>query len=178
MSHREKTRKQRQQRRGQFVRRIEIVLHSDDPRDHEIFSHLDTLGRGEMSEFIRAAVYEKITRTAHQPAPVPSASAEFNAILAELAALREAVSQPARLPELAEVTHERRARMQTSAAPALPEAAPVITSGGIDMSRPRRAATRAPTPPPTLPEIEPPFDPEASARLLVQSIKGYGQDRR
>jgi hypothetical protein len=185
MADRQKVRKQRQQRRAGLVRRVEVVLSADNERDHVINDYLDTLPRGAVGEFVRQAIYAAITgAVVTVPEPQDSSAAQqFNAILAELAALREAVAQPTPLPEMAKVAHEqpvtdRRRRMQVheQSARSAPESERgMIAASGIDMSHPRpRSGPRA-APPPTLPEVEPPFDPEASARLLVQSIKGYGR---
>jgi hypothetical protein len=189
MANRQKVRKQRQQRRAGLVRRMEVVLSAENERDHVINDYLNDLPRGAVGEFVRQAIYAAITGavvTVPEPQPESNAAQQFNAILAELAALREAVAQPAPLPELAEVAHEqpvtdRRRRMRVSASHTqtdpLESEGGVIAGNGIDMSRPRpRSGPRA-APPPTLPEVEPPFDPEASALLLVQSIKGYGSIR-
>jgi hypothetical protein len=182
MANRQKVRKQRQQRRAGLVRRVEVVLSADNERDHVINEFLNDLPRGAVGEFVRQAIYAAITGavvTVPEPQPESRAAQQFNAILAELAALREAVAQPVPLPELAEVAPEtpvtdRRRRMQEHV-PSGPEAEGEVTAAsGIDMSRPRPRSGPRGAPSPTLPEVEPPFDPEASARLLVQSIKGYG----
>lgn len=162
-----KTRHQRQQRRAGQVRRVEIVLSADNERDHDIHDFLDSLPRGAVGEFIRSAINEKIQREQAAPQPeIPSASEQFNTILAELAALRRAVSQPPTLTPAPIV-----------AAP--PASTPELTvSSGLDMARPRprQTPTRAPALPLTLPE-EKPFDEETARRLLVQSIMAFGKNR-
>jgi hypothetical protein len=85
-----RTRRQRQQRRAGHVRRVEVVLSADNPEDQAIHDVLDRLPRGEISAFIRQAILEKIERD--KPAPEPTAADQFNAILAELSALRGAVN--------------------------------------------------------------------------------------
>lgn len=171
-----KTRHQRQQRRTGQVRRVEIVLSADNARDHDIHDFLDSLPRGAVGEFIRAAIIEKIQREQDRSEPeISSASAQFNAILAELAALRQAVSQPVK--PTTPVTAAGGNAHPTQAVPV--ELAPELTtSSGLDMSRPRARKTpaRAPALPPTLPE-EKPFDADECRRLLVQSIKAFGQNR-
>ncbi len=165
-----KTRHQRQQRRTGQVRRVEIVLSADNKRDHEIHDFLDSLPHGAVGEFIRAAIVEKIQREQDRSKPeIPSASAQFNAILAELAALRQVVSQPAA------AASNRQATGRVTPPEPIPE---LIVSSGLDMSRPRprKPPSRAPAPPPTLPE-EKPFDADEARRLLVQSIKAFGQNR-
>jgi hypothetical protein len=166
-----KTRHQRQQRRTGQVRRVELVLSANNERDYEIHDFLDGLPRGAVGEFIRAAIIEKIQREQDQPEPAaPSASAQFNAILAELAALRQAVSQP--LPTIAATSN-----LPTQCATPVEPAAGLTESSGLDMSRPRphKTLSRAPALPPTLPE-EKPFDANECRRLLVQSIKAFGQN--
>ncbi len=164
-----KTRHQRQQRRAGQVRRVEIVLSANNKRDHDIHDFLDSLPHGAVGEFIRAAIVEKIQREQDRSEPeIPSASQQFNAILAELAALRQAVSQPA--------AAARNSQAAEQVAP--PEQEPeLMASSGLDMSRPRPRKTpaRAPALPPTLPE-EKPFDADECRRLLVQSIKAFGQN--
>jgi hypothetical protein len=167
-----KTRHQRQQRRTGQVRRVEIVLSATNERDYEIHDFLETLPQGAVGEFIRTAIIEKIQREQAQPAPeASSASAQFNAILAELAALRQAVSQP--VPSMIATNSPLPAQRAASVEPA-PE---LTVSSGLDMSapRPRKTPTRAPAPPPILPE-EKPFDADECRRLLVQSIKAFGQN--
>lgn len=185
-------RKQRQRRRAGAVRRIEIVLDMSDPEHATIAEYLDTLPRGETSEYVRQAV---LTRMAAEYAPEPepvssdvqqddSASAAFNAILAELVALRAlvgAANAVTRQPEPVAVSQNHQAATApppaATGAPGQGSSPGVVESSGIDMSGPpRRRATVASSPPPTLPEIEPPFDPEATARLLVQSIMSYGKE--
>jgi hypothetical protein len=160
-----KTRHQRQQRRTGQVQRIEIVLSANNERDHEIHDFLDSLPHGAMGEFIRAAIIEKIQREQNQPEP-PSASDQFNAILAELSALRKAVSQPVQA-------------VPVSQPPAPPNPASELTaSSGLDMSapRPRKTPARVPAPPPTLPE-EKPFDEATARRMLIDSINAFGKNQ-
>jgi hypothetical protein len=88
-----RTRRQRQQRRAGHVRRVEVVLSADNPEDHAIHDVLDRLPRGEISAFIRQAILEKIERD--KPAPESTAVEQFKTIMAELSALRGAVSPPA-----------------------------------------------------------------------------------
>ncbi len=167
-----KTRHQRQQRRTGQVRRVEIVLSATNERDYDIHDFLETLPQGAVGEFIRTAIIEKIQREQAQPAPeTPSASAQFNAILAELAALRQAVSPPVPMTA-ATSSHPATRHIEP------PDPTPELTeSSGLDMSRPRprKIPARAPTLPLTLPE-EKPFDPDECRRLLVQSIKAFGQN--
>lgn len=86
------TKRQRQRRRAGHVRRLEVTLSAESERDHTIAAFLDDLPQGSASEFIRAAIMAAIEReTASESEP---ASEQFNAILAELSALREAVESP------------------------------------------------------------------------------------
>ena len=100
-----KTRRQRQQRRAQQVKRVEFVLDAESARDGAIYDFLITLPPGTVGEFIRAAIHEKITSS--QSPSATHASEQFNTILAELVALREVVSQPVQAE-----TNTRRSRPQ------------------------------------------------------------------
>lgn len=88
-------RQQRQRRRAGIIRRVEFVLDADNDQHHDINDFLQSLPHGAAGEFIRQALLEKIAReTAPEPETKP-ASEQFNEILAELSALREAVEMPA-----------------------------------------------------------------------------------
>ena len=166
-----KTRHQRQQRHAGQVRRVEIVLSANNERDYAIHDFLEALPLGTVGEFIRTAIIEKIQREQEQPEPEAlSASAQFNAILSELVALRQAVSQP--VPVMTTTSN-----LPTQRATPVEPAAELTESRGLDMSRPRphKTLSRAPALPPTLPE-EKPFDADECRRLLVQSIKAFGQN--
>jgi hypothetical protein len=84
-----KTRNQRQHRRAGHVRRIEVVLSADSERDHVISDFLDELPCGEMAEFVRQAILEKLTREsdavpAPEPEPEPRASDQIELLFEEL----------------------------------------------------------------------------------------------
>ncbi len=155
-----KTRHQRQQRRAGHVRRVEFVLNADSERDQAIHDFLTNLPHGEVGEFIRSAILEKINRQAAPVPEAPSAAEQFNTILAELAELRKAVSQPP--------------------IPVQPPAASEPTaSSGLDMSSPRRKRDPLSEPGPRrqTPPEEKPFDEAEARRILVQSIHAFGQNR-
>lgn len=104
------------------------------------------------------------------------ASQQLDLLFAELAELREAVSAGPPLREEYAVTDRRRRKQPVESHYTPPDGEQgreVETSGGIDMSRPRARITPgdAPAPPPTLPEAD--FDPQASARILLDSIHGF-----
>jgi hypothetical protein len=170
-----KARHQRQQRRAGEVKRIEIVLSADNSRDHGLHDFLASLPRGAVSEFIKAAIQEKIQREGEQHTPeVSSASEQFNTILAELAALRKAVTQPV----YAQV--ERSAPHTPGEAPS--RNGPTVSSG-LDMSAPRRKRDSA-SPGAPIPKAPPPVPEELTeaqradlARQLVNSINAFGQNR-
>ncbi len=154
-----KTRHQRQQRRVGEVKRVEIVLSAQNDRDHDIHDFLANLPRGEVSEFIKTAILEKMQRDGQRPAipEAPSAAEQFNTILAELAALRKAVT-PTATRVTSDVPHEQ-------------------ASSGIDMSAPRRRAapvSRAPITP--IPVAEP-FNEAEARRKLVESINNFGKNQ-
>jgi hypothetical protein len=162
-----KTRRQRQQRRAGEVKRVEIVLSADSARDRDIHDFLASLPRGAVSEFIKAAILEKMQRDNEHGTPeAPSAAAQFNTILAELAALRKAVTQPGYAPT------------GTRTDPAAPPG--VVASSGLDLSRPRQAPTgaRVPRPAPPVPEELTEAQRIELAQQLVASIKAYGTSGR
>jgi hypothetical protein len=161
----QRTRRQRQRRKAGQVKRFEIVLSADNERDRDLYDFLTQLPRGEVSEFIKSAVVEKIQRH-NDPVPAtPDPAEQLNAILAELAVVKKAVTAPP-------------ARNVAAVPPASPDPAPELTlSSGLDMSRPRpKRPTTAPAPPPTLPE-EKPFDEATARRMLVDSINNFGKNR-
>lgn len=176
---RNKTRRQRQRRRAGDVRRIEITLCADSERDHVINDYIcDELDRGAVSEFIKQAISEKIARERNEQPEIQPASQQFNAILAELAELREAVSASASAPAPTVSSgidmDAPRPPRQTPLAPT--ESPETSVSSGIDMSGPRRRKPRS-TAPPTLPEQpEPEFDADAARVALLNSIMSFGRD--
>lgn len=169
----------------------------DTTRDAALIAWLDRFAQEyKQSDVIRLALYhlagiqtppdlQNVLPPADAPRQLPlsepaqpetadtSASEAFNAILAELAELRELVGVAAtRDPVPVDAGgHQDQ--------PPVGDAPGVRPSSGIDMSGPRRRKRPprpATQPPPTLPEVDdPPFDPEATARIFVESVKGYGR---
>lgn len=198
-----RTRKQRAARREGFVRRLEIVLHSDDERDHEIHEFLEALPRGRVSEFVRQALYAAIVNA---PPPAPPASGanaadqldalyhrlatqqresheQLDAMYKELAALREEVSRsrPDGTPQPAT---DARATAERVSAPdqAMEEESPddgLVASSGLDTSRRRKRPGRPTVArPQTLPEEPraPSYDARSAAAILFNSAKQFEQD--
>lgn len=164
-----KHRKQRQRRRAGFVRRVEFVL-LDSDRDEEISHHLDSLEPGERSEFIRQAIYAAMGQgniPEKEPQPTQSTGDSFNTAMAELDA------KICVLQQLAEAIGQQ----PTQPPPAPPESPAMVESSGLDMSRPRRRKSAHRAPPSSAPDVaaEPEFDEEASRRLLLSSIRGFGK---
>lgn len=163
----QKTRNQRQHRHAGHVRRIEVVLSAESERDHAISDYLDDLPHGEMAEFVRQAIMEKIARegaTEPQPAPEPRASEQIELLFEELDHQRRTASEQietlyqeladekrhagkqleamiAELAALRQAMHHPIPAEKVSAEPkqppTLPESQGAVTSSGIDMSRPR-----------------------------------------
>ncbi len=148
-----KTRNQRQHRRAGHVRRIEVVLSAESERDHAIADFLDDLPRGEMAEFIRQAIVEKMERGAApelDSPPEPRASDQIEMLFVELDTQRREASQQIETlyQELAD--EKRRAGKQLEAMVAeLVELKQVIR-------QPLEAASAShsvPDPPHSLPEV-------------------------
>ena len=159
----QRTRKQRQRRRAGQIKRLEVILNADSARDQTIYNHLIKLERGEVAEFVRAAIAEKIMRDSNTPT-TPEPADQLNAILQQLARLQETVKIP-RVEHL----------VTAALTPAAPE---LIISSSLDMSGPRRQRDRPPEPSRCSPPIEAEFDADDAARRLLASIKAYGKEAR
>ncbi len=171
----QRVRRQRQRRKAGQIKRFEFVLSSENARDRELYDFLVGLPRGAVSDFIKVAILEKMQCDGeHQTPEAPSASEQLNTILAELAALREVVTQPiyaqAERPIL-------RASSESLSQPG------ATVSSGLDMSAPRRKRDSA-SPGVPISQAPPPVPEELTevqrtdlARQLVNSIKGFGQNR-
>lgn len=163
----QRTRRQRQRREDKLVKRFEIVLSSNDQRDHTLHGFLTDLPRGEVSQFIKSAIEEKIQRcTAPLTAPGDPAD-QLNTILKELAALRSAVTIPA-------AGYALTGHPAPAIIPQRPEPALVVASSGLDLSGPRRKreGSLSLPKPATLPEQV--FDPAACRQKLLDSINAHG----
>jgi len=176
--------KQKLARRTGKVKRVEVVLVADSPRDQYIAGWMDdNLGRGEASEFVRQAIEEKIARELlGQDVDTPQhtvaseqvmmlyeelrderqrASDQFEALIQEIHALRQQLQgfelKATRVTETVEIS-----------APAA-----VQQSSGLDMSRPRPRKQL----PRSAPAVEPATDvlSEADqvrlAKIMANSIK-------
>jgi hypothetical protein len=159
----QRTKRQRQRRTAGQVKRFEIVLSAENQRDHEIHDFLSQLPRGEISNFVKDAILEKIQRSTSISVP-PDPADQLNAILSELAKIRQAVKQPAPVTPVYDLV--------TVSSDSTP-----VSSSGLDMSRPRRKRAGENTPPPkptTLPEQA--FDAEEARRKLLDSIHAYSKE--
>ncbi len=194
-----KTRNQRQHRRAGHVRRIEVVLSAESERDHAIADFLDDLPRGEMAEFIRQAIVEKMERGAApelDSPPEPRASDQIEMLFVELDTQRREASQQietlyqeladekrragkqleAMVAELVELKQVIRQPLEAASAPhTLPEVPVAVASSGIDMSRPRpKKATstqRARQVTPAEPEVLSEEDQIRLAKIMAASIR-------
>jgi hypothetical protein len=162
----QRTRKQRQRRRAGQVKRVEVVLNSESERDRAIFDYLAGLPARQVAEFIRQAVAEKIARSTTPEPETPDPAQQLNAILADLAELKKAVTIPPGGPVLR---------------PAVASAEPgIVASSGLDLSAPRRraaapaAARPAPAPITELTEAQ----RRELEKTLVASCKGYGKGQQ
>jgi len=155
----QRARRQSHRRKTRSVKRLEIVLSGDNPRDQAIFDYLASLPSRGVSEFIRSAISEKIERrSTPKPAP-PDPAKQIVAMLSELGRKIDAVTIPPSGPIMAPAA-----------------SAPVpIASSGLDLSAPRRprvnrpAASAPPAPPPDVP-----FDADDARKKLLASINAYG----
>jgi hypothetical protein len=178
MAQTQKTRKQRQQRKAGAVRRIEVVLHSDAERDRAVLDHLDALPRGEASEWIRTTLFAAITARQAPDTPVPepstdtTATRQLEALISEVAALRQAVQQP--------IAAAAVSRPQEPVA-IVNDVEATKPSSGLDMSRARRkrgpARTESPLPATEVEEL-PVMDAQDRLRILLTSTKQYGQEHQ
>jgi hypothetical protein len=163
-------RRQKLRRRSGDVKRVELILKADNPRDQYIADYLNRLEYGTTSEFVRQAIEEKIAREIAPPEP-PLTIDEMRAIVAD-----EMRAQ------LSNVTIEQ-AQVQRVTFGNTPPPEPAQTvSSGIDMSSPRKRPKLQPAQPAQIEAAEPDVLTEAESvrlgRMMAASIRKAQPGRR
>lgn len=154
--------------------RIVVDWNADLDVDYQAVMFLyDVVGKGKISQFIREAVAEKIDRETGQGARyrAPQAAPEARHGTIESDAVLALAREVQRLQAVI-ADHERPvvAHMHERTKPTMPDQPAEQSSGGIDMSGPRRGGRlKAPAPTVNNLTVEPP--PQNPALLLAASIR-------
>jgi hypothetical protein len=149
-------RRQKLRRRSGDVKRVELILKADSPRDQYIADKLNDLEYGTTSEFVRQAIEEKIAREIAPPEPIRD-PADLRVMLDEVIA-----------HHLSGINIQMVQAAQISFTPQ-PEPAQTV-SGGIDMSRPRKRPTLQRAQPAQIEASEPHELTEADQIRLGQAM--------